>query len=111
MSRGAYVDQESITEVRYRRHHNRGTALFGTALGLFALGAAGALANDYDDNYYAPYDGSYYPTYRYGYGYPGGGYYRGYRHPGYGAYRGHYPVNRQYYGSRQRGWEHHGWNR
>ena len=114
LSRNVLADQSSITEVRYRRHHrDAGAALFGTALGLFALGASGALAggNDYYDD---PYDGTYYPDYGarpyYG-GYPQGGYYRTYRRTDYGSDQEYYPVYRHHYGYRQEGWPQYRTNR
>jgi hypothetical protein len=85
-----------VQDVRYYRHRHRGydpgLAIFSGALGVLALGAAGAYADDYYDDPYA-----YGPSY--GSPYYGGGYYggyggRAYRHRGYYGggygYRGGY---------------------
>ena len=93
------ASQDYISEVRYRRHrhYNADNAVFGAALGLFALGAAGALANGYDTYdepeyypgyYQAPY--SYYGPQTYSYGQ------RYYRHnPHYSpVYQGQYGYHR-----------------
>jgi hypothetical protein len=106
MPENVIAAQSNITDVRYRRHYGGGGTFAGVALGILALGAAAALANQNDYYDYPYYDGGY-----------GGGYYPAYPYGGYRVYRpsyyGYYGYPRHpYYRHYGYGWRHeNGWHR